>query len=288
MVETKRFTIHVYRVDESASGSVQVPFGDVLKTAYEKSWSEEAKLIAKKPRRVNNFEQRGDVLLLNFVTMSYSGPAVTRDQEPIYELDLGDDEFFANQIAMLYDPQRRLVFLESSRGLTPNVITRYLASFTNKTTSYDMVAVADPSIVARAMRYSTLHRFELAVDFSLLDESARMEGLGLMAGLAEGLDGSTATVQISVSAHSSAGDSKTASFIRRAINTFGRQDQKPAVKKLKAWGKLGPSDPVTPIDLVQDRAEHTRTLRVVSKHGVPLADRWDALIDYRNHYISGT
>ena len=199
-------------------------------------------------------------------------------------MDMDDEEHYAGERDMLYDPETGLVFLESARSFGPRIMTQYLAHFADQDTSYTMEPAADSDIAAELRRYGAFNRLEMTIDLSKWVEGGKEAGLGPVAALMDSMESLVANLSVILSAPANRSDPKTSTAIRRVVNAFSRRPDS-AVTKMKAWGRESSDSPVKLIDLVQDRREHTYKLEAgQNNRRIPVGVRWKALLDCRNRY----
>ena len=143
----KSFKVNIYEVtlsseddEDMPDDSGDVPFSDAIENAWEQPLPDRLKDVNGKGRRLENYEQRQDCYLMNFVTREFSGPGRSRPETAAVPIDLDPDEDFAHQTAMLYDPDLSLAFLESTQtGMREGAIARYFREFSYPRTEYRLI-----------------------------------------------------------------------------------------------------------------------------------------------------
>ena len=140
-------------IDNSFSGAID--------TAFKVSIDDRSNTLNDKTHRLEHLVRRKDCYMLNFVTGVYDGPGQLSQTKQVAHFGLQQDESYAHETAMLYDPQQAYVFLEfSQRGMRSTTVIRYFQKFL-LSDKCSLVPVADADAPDRARRYKTIRSLQV-------------------------------------------------------------------------------------------------------------------------------
>lgn len=283
----KSFKANLY--DVRAGDSDEPLADDTLLSAIEEAASmylaDRSKLVHDKLRRLERYEQSKDFWMLNFVTAEFAGPGRTAVGTPTEPIELGSDENFAHETAMLYDPRRQIVLLESGvGGMGPGAVIQYLASFGERP-KFRLEPRLDGDASARARRFNEIRRMEYRVVVgppSEIDEKAGMGAINAFASLHDANE-----VTIVVKTERSKSRSLSLGHVLSTLrNLVGNRDEH-HVTGLKVYGRENEDDRLEEINLFVPTIRRETTLQVDEivrkvKHEL----RWDALKDFHGGLFS--
>ncbi len=174
---TRVFRVRLFEVDDAnPDWGIQPTFAESLRRICALRRDRRVKTIAYKPRRLENHRltQEG-CFQLNFTTLAYEGPSWTRGQGNVQPFQLNPDDRFAHETTMLYDPHRKLAFVETMQsGVSAGTISQFVAHFANSTSAYPMLPCLKPDAAAR-LREKRLFR---SLDMRVALGPAGREDLG--------------------------------------------------------------------------------------------------------------
>ena len=287
---TKPFTVNVYRVvvhddDRQQMRFVDNSLNEAIVAACSSSFIDQTRDIEGKSCRLENDHRQKDYILLNFATAAFDGPGHFRHTMKVVPFSLQEDESFAHETAMLYDPENNLVFLESSqRGMSHIAISRYFKRFASPKTNYELAPILDEEAASRARRYKTIRNFTIGVVLPAFTKTDREAGAGAIQAVGERYGGDYIEMKIQATRKH-----KTLSLDRLWETTdflLGRGDQD-GVSNLTIDGREFDEDAFGIINLIQHREKRTRLLEVDSlERKVPHTDRWQALLRIRSEFLS--
>lgn len=277
----KTFKANLYEVK---AGDSDEPLADdtiveAIKASTEMSLAERSKLVNDKMRRIEDYELTKEFWLLNFVTAEFSGPGRTAAGTPTEPIELDHDENFAHETAMLYDPRRQMVLLESGvGGLGPGAARQYLAIFA-KGSGFRLEPSLDAEASARARRFQEIRRMEYRVAIgqpSAIDEQAGMGAINSFA-KPHGAD----EVTIVVKAERSKSGSLSLGHVLSTMRNLVTNKNEHQVTGLKVYGRENEDDRLEEINLFLPTVKSEQNLRVDEtarkiKHEL----RWDALREF--------
>ena len=164
-METKPFKVNIFDVDVGGDEPAGQPLlAEAIERASRCSREDRVRNVALKDRRLEHYDRFQDGFLLNFVTFDFPGPGRVSQQAPAVPIGLRGDEFFANETAVLYDPDVNLAFVEATRnGMGAGAIADYFESFAERTTAYRLIPRLDPDATARARRQRQFRKVVMRV-----------------------------------------------------------------------------------------------------------------------------
>ncbi len=276
----ERFKANIYELDEidqDIDGEVLLP-EVAMRNAYEQEREARTLQVGDSDRRLAHFEERNGLCLLNFATLRYPGPGRASRTQAIAPFQLAEDERFAYQTAMLYDPDRFLAFIQSTRpGMGVGAVAEYLERFANHVTNYRFIPRLDPEARQRAMGYQMISTVEMRVAAGQANGRDRDEGLGVMTALLGEFDARHMDVVFTVGRlrHHQLSLDRVRPFLRSALQAA---DEDAQVTKLKVKGRDHEDNAFEPIDLIQHREKRERVLEVDPRErNIRHEARWRAL-----------
>ena len=286
----KPFTVSIYRVavendDEQQLQLVDNSFDAAIVAACASSFNDKNKDVNGKLCRLENADRQDKYCLLNFATAAFDGPGHFRQTTQVVPFYLQQDESFAHETAMLYDPKENLLFLESSqRGMSRVTIARYFIKFALPKTSYELKPVLDDEAASRARRYRTIRSLTIGVALPAFTTTDYEEGAGAIQALGERFGAGFMEMTIQAAPRG-----KTL-LVRKLWETadflLGQSDSD-SISDLTIDGRELDEDSFAIIDLIQHREKRTRMLQVDNvERKVPYTDRWRALSQIRGEFLS--
>ena len=288
----KSFKVNVYEVtlpgeddDDMPDTSGDISFSDAIENACARSLPDRFREVNGKGRRLENYEQRDDCYCLNFVTLEFSGPGRSERETAAVPIDLGADEEFAHQTAMLYDPDLNLAFVESTQtGMRYGAIARYFRGFSFPRTEYQLVPRLDDDAAARARRHQIIRSLTMRVAMGPVTDADRDAGTGVIKSLGEGYD--AGTIDIVIKAQRERGRSLSIGRVWQTANSILGNDNMNNVTQLKVYGREHEDDELELIDLIQHREKREYKLQLDdTERNIPYEDRWNTLLEVRQEFL---
>ena len=282
----KTFRVQIFQVDiPDDAPPNQISFENAILRAGSLPLDERERHIDPKDRRLEDINEAGGIFLLNFTTFNYPGPGRVKSGVQSSSFSLAADEFFAFETALLYDSQRRTMFLETGLGgMGAGATAKYFAGFAGKGAAYDMTPLLDPEASARARRCRQFRKVDMRVVVGPANDSDRDGGLGVIAAFGDDFDARVVDVSMNV------GPDRTGSLLPERVRDLvdrvvGHDDCD--ITKLRVRGRENDDDPFEVIDLLQHREKRERTLLVdPNSRKIPVGDRWSALRDIHRDYYA--
>ena len=283
----KSFKVSIYEIElPGDKGSVLTPFSTAISNACALPLADRYKEVNGKGRRLEDDDQREGCYLLNFVTLEFAGPGRSAPATAAISINLAQDESFAHETAMLYDPDVELMFAESVQGgMGPGAIARYFREFANHGEEYSLIPRLDNEAAARARQHQTIRRLTMRVAMGPITESDRNAGIGVIKSFGD--EYGAGTIDIEIKAQRERGRTLSISSIWNTItNILGDHDEN-NVTQLKVYGREHDDDALEDIDLLQHREKRERILPVDDQdRKISRDNRWDALLEIRREFLA--
>ena len=279
----KIFRAYYYRIDEEhvALQHPVMSFANAIRVAMESAIADREKDISGKTRRLETWDDRGQRLLLDFITFQFAGPGRVRSQAPVRTIRMAANESFAPETAIIYDNETRTALIESAReGLWANQLTGYFQYFApgNRFTARPLL---DAGAGARARRFGLFRKLELEAALGAPTQFDRELGMGVMQTFGEEFEGSIIKVEISVDARRDS--SLTARSVQRIVDLLGAGRGRGSLRKATVTGKIDIEGRSQMIDLLQHREQNDRVLPIDNAtRKIPHNVRWAALTEMLN------
>jgi len=255
----KEFKVGVFDIE--VEGSNPLPFSQAIEKAWGTSLENRVKNVNRKERRLEHYEERNGCLLLNLVTLDFPGPGRSRPDTSAVSINLEPDELFSQETAMLYDPEEKLAFVESTlAGMGHGAIAHYFSSFANSMTQYQLIPRLDEEAATRARRHRVIRSLTMRVALGPATKADREAGINVFEALGEEYGARFIDIEIK------AGTERTSSLVRNKIqNLIPRllaASKEGKITHLKLKGKEHDDDALELIDLIQHREKRVRSLLV--------------------------
>ena len=286
----KPFTVNIYQVvvkndDEQQLRLVDNSFDAAIAAACTSSFDDKTHDVNGKICRLENEDRQKDCCLLNFATGAFDGPGHFRQTTQVVPFGLQQDESFAHETAMLYDPEDNLVFLESSqRGMSRVTIARYFMKFALSKTNYELIPVLDNEAASRARHYKTIRSLTIGVALPAFTKTDREEGVGVIQAVGEHFGADFIEMKIE------AEPKRNTLFVDKfweTVDFIRGHDESDSISTLTIDGREFDEDDFALIDLIQHREKRTRILQVDNvERKVPHVNRWQALVQIRKEFLS--
>ena len=286
----KPFTVNIYQVDIQNDDEQQLRFVDnsfdaAITAACASSFNDKNKDVDGKMCRLENDDRQEDYSQLNFATAAFDGPGHFSQTTRVAPFGLQQDESFAHETAMLYDPEQNLIFLESSqRGMTRVTIARYFMKFALPKTEYELIPILDDEAASKARRYRTVRSLTIGVALPAFTKTDHEEGASAIQALGDRFGASF--IEMTIKAE----PNKKTLLVDKLWETtdflLGQSDSD-SISNLTIDGREYDEDSFAVIDLIQHREKRTRMLQVDSvERKVPYNDRWQALVQIRREFLA--
>lgn len=287
----KSFKANIYDVGvrNSETPGQKTPFETAIQEALGRPLIERYVNLSPKARRLEHDDKREGCYLLNFVTFEFAGPGRSTPETRAVPIDLNPRESFAHETAMLFDPETRLAFLEStSVGVREGAIADYFGRFASSDTEYILTPRLDDDAAAKARGFQTIRSIIMRVAMGPVTEADHEAGIGVIKGFGE--DYSAGYINIEIKAQRERGRTLSWDNIWRTVdNIIGptSSENKSTVTQLKMEGRVHDDDPLELIDLIQHREKRERPLPVdEDSRKVLHEDRWKALLEIRQEFLA--
>ena len=281
------FRVNLFDVNLPDAGRfAQTPFREAIENACGQPLAARVKEVNGKRHRLENYAEREGCLLLNFITGQYAGPGRTEFEVASAPIGLGPNESFTYDTAALYDPEKSLVFLESSvLGMREGALAGYLKEFTNGNTNYSLSYRIDPEAAAKARRFQTITSMIIRVSMGPATESDRRAGVDTQQVFGAGYGADFIDIEMKVEPHR--GRSLLPEPVRNAIDRIVNNFSDNHVTQFKLKGREHNDDEMKLIDLLSHREKRNRPLDVdPATRKIPYESRWEALLEIRREYLS--
>ena len=281
MPEEKKFNVHIFQVEPKDS--------TFLTSGIQEAEASQPDIkVNDRLRRLENSRLLDDCYLLNFVTKRYPGPSYAKPEEDVHPIELEPDELFAYETAMLYEPDRSLVFLESTKpGMGPGAIVRYFEKVLRGKDTIALHPVIDEHAVERAMSTTQYRSVKMRVALTPDAQVSNVDpDFRTLTKYGESLKGGYMDIVIAAVPYSRnvLDETTTRHELKRMLRN---RKGKPPIEKLIVTGKKHRDDPTEIIDLLQHYEKRTRKLPVDDKERKVLHEiRWEALLGIRSMYFS--
>ena len=279
------FRANIYELEHEGDDGVVVPLEQAARTASAADREAGTLQVNGSDRRLEHHREDDGLVFLNFATLRFPGPGRASRRRPIVRFELQEDERFAYQTAMLYDPGRGLAFLQSGRpGMAIGAVAKYLERFANHNTRYVFSPRLDEDARQRALRKEIVRTLEMRVAAGAVRAADRDQGLGFMAALVDELDAGFVNVEFSVGRQGR----RTLSVERlmQIVRSALRLSEDGGVTRLTLKGRVHEDDPLELIDLLQHRESRERELEVDGEtRSIRHEARWDALRQIRRGFL---
>lgn len=283
----KSFKANIYDVEfRNPDIPGQTPFETAIEEALGRPLIERYVDLSPKGRRLENDDKRDGCYLLNFVTLKFEGPGRSTPETPAVPIDLDSNESFAHETAMLYDPETRLAFLEStSVGMREGATADYFGKFASSDTEYMLTPRLDDDAAAKARGFQTIRSIIMRVAMGPVTEADREAGIGVIKGFGEGYN--AGYMNIEVKAQRERGRTLSRSNIWRTIEPLMGSENRSTVTQLKVEGRTHDDAPLEIIDLIQHQEKRERMLSVDDTlRKVLHEDRWNALLEIHKEFLA--
>lgn len=270
--------MHLFRVNV-ARGSDTLP--DLLARISSTRVEDRSRSAFGTNYRAEIVDDRGDAWVLNFVKFRDShGPGKVSRRTPLEGFDLGTGDYFGEDSAALFFPQRRYMVLQYNHsGPRHSAIAEYLSAFrTDRTNTYSLDVKLDVNTerVFRRRRTS-VRTFEVGIDMTGMTAADRgaLTSLGEASTFAHNLNGNRLELVVSI------GPGRRGQSLSDRAKDFLSDllsgPQKDAVYKARAAIKRSDDSPTEVIDLIDQKLTSTQLVVVGPGLRLSLADRVNAL-----------
>ena len=285
MPETS-FKVNVYDVEYPEDNNDPALFSDTLDTIVSSPLPERFRNLRGKGHRLEHHRMSDDCYLLNFVTLAFAGPGRSTPLQAAQPIDLQEDESFANETAVLYDPEIDLVLLESSRnGMGQGAFARYISSFSDPETAYALTPRLDDNAAARARRHQTIRSVTMRLSMGPVTELDRQSGLSTTKAMGEGYG--AGTVEVTFKAERERDRSLIRDTVWQGLTPILGDRESSGVTMLKISGRENEDDPIELIDLIQHREKREFVLEIdAASRKTPHASRWETLLSARREFVN--
>ena len=199
-MKAKPFKANIFDVDvggDEAGG--QLPFAKAIERVRALPLGDRVKNVKLKDRRLEHHDQHQGCFLLNFTTFDFPGPGRVSQPTPAVPIGLREDEFFANETAMLYDPDEELAFVEAMRGgMGAGAIADYFEWFAGRATAYRLIPRLDPEAAARARRQRQFRKVVMRVALGPVSAVDRDGDVGAIEALGEAFGARFVDVELKI------------------------------------------------------------------------------------------
>ena len=286
MPAEKSFKVNIYQVElEEIENVIQIPFAQAIQNAWNQPVTGRFKRVGGRGHRLDRFQQQGDCVLMAFTSFTFYGPGRVTIQTPIAPMGLAADEHYGHDTSLVYDQSTEKVFVEANiNGLGSGAIAQYFRQFTNAHSQYTLVPVLDEDASARARRHQTIRSVTMQMvtgPITAADHSAGTSTLKALGGEVEG-----ASVNVEIKAQRSPKASLNVGEVWRILTQWLDNPRDKGITDLRVKGREHDDERFEIINLLQQHQKGEILLEVNDDtRNIPLANRWDALLEVRNHFI---
>lgn len=282
----KRFRVNIYDVGFSEGASPGTPFSTAVDNAIALPLDRRYMEANEKGRRLEHYEHREGIYLLNFVTFEFAGPGRSRPITPAEHINLGADESFAHETAMLYDPETALAFVESTRGgMGSGAIASYFEAFSGDKTEYQLIPRLDDEAATRARNHQTIRNLSIRVGMGPVTSADHAANMRVLKAFGEGFG--AGQIDIEIKSLRERNHSLGLGRVWEAVNAILGSGGDHTVTQLKVTGREHDDERYEVIDLFQHREKKERILAIDSiTRKVDHTVRWNALTDIRQRLLS--
>ena len=286
---TKAFRVNIFNVEEVYEGNGQpTAFAEAIQTVRRLDLALRERSSNGKARRLDTYDVRDNLFLLNFITFEYAGPGRAQRGRPTQAIPLQRDESFAPETSMLFDPATGLAFVESSLGgMSAGAVAGYFQRFADTGNRYTMIPRADQNATTRARRLQIIRSLKMRMALGAITAADNAAGIGPIKGF--GTEYGAAFVDVELKTDRP----RDRSLLRGRAQEFiaqvtGGNVDIPLVLRLEITGKEHDDQPVEIIDLIQHREKRQMALEIDAEtRRVPFRDRWNALVHIRALFLQG-
>lgn len=282
----KRFRVNIYDVGFSEGLSSGISFRTAVDNAIAQPLDRRYREANEKGRRLEHYERRNSIYLLNFVTFEFAGPGRSGPITPAQHIGLNADESFAHETAMLYDPDADLAFVESTQvGMGPGAIASYFEAFAGERTEYQLIPRLDDDAAARARSHQTIRNLSIRVGMGPVTSADHAANMGVLKAFGEGFG--AGQIDIEIKSLRERNHSLGLGRVWEAVNAILGSGGDHTVTQLKVTGREHDDEGYEVIDLFQHREKRERMLSVDSiTRKVDHTLRWNALTEIRHGFLS--
>lgn len=285
---TKTFRVRIFDVDESDQDerARQQAFAEAIENARDLSENNRLLVVKNKRYRLDNYDMVDGCHLMNFAIPSYPGPGRMQINSPVTSFDLGENESFGYETAMLYDPDHRLAFVEVGRpGMGAGAIAGYFGKCAAPEAIYYLVPRLIPDAATRARRKRYIHKVIVRVSGGRARREDRRAGMGLIQALRSSFTAQDIKIEVSLGRQRRGG--LRIEPIRELINRFLEEGDASGITKFEVVGKEHEDETAEVVDLL--RQQETRELELDIDQGqrkVLHRVRWSALATMRRDFLN--
>jgi len=205
------------------------------------------------------------------------GPGKTSRVKPVEDIPMEEDEFFGEEAAALYLPDRRYLLVQYNHfGVRPQAMQTYLSNYLdNEVNIYTFNIVLDPTAENTFRRQTLIKKFEIGVDLTKLTAANRRAGNTLreMADAAAHMDGARMKIQVSVGMDR---QGRLAGGVKHVIESFMRNND--AVLTAIVTGRETPTSDIEVVDLVEQKLVHADLITPTDGRRLAQVDRYRTLM----------
>jgi hypothetical protein len=276
-----KFKVHLFRVYPSDTSK---PLEDILEQAHNDALAQRMRKVGFQEMRLEDAKPPSDgkkYWLLDFGKMRRDGgPGHASDATPIESFDLAQGEAFAEETAMLFDPDAGIIALQyNHHGPRSGSIADYLGAYDQSSANlYDFKVQLTADAQARLQNKVVFTRLELKVAPALLSDAFKKNNVALTEVVNNNqkhFGGDTVFIEIGLDRMSSGSLS-----LKKWFKPFFSlaNDETEATKHLVIHGRDQAGLPVEPVDLLTEKVEYSVPSLPLDK-GLrhPRVNRWSAL-----------
>lgn len=283
----KSFKVNIYNVEitDNNAEPVSRSFSQAIDNAIAQPLAQRYTEVNGKGRRLEDHQKEEDYYLLNFVTSQFDGPGRTEPETKAIPIDLGPEEYFAHETAMLYAPEANLAFVESILGgMGAGAVAHYFDAFANNNENYSLRPKLDQEAETRARKQQTIRSLTMRVSLGPVTDVDRRAGIGVIKSFGE--EYGAGTIDIEIKAQRERGRTLSLGRVWQAIAPYLGSEDTHNITQLKLKGREHDDDPIEVIDLLQHREKRERQLQVDSEaRKVPHIYRWNALVEIYREFL---
>lgn len=219
---------------------------------------------------------------LNFVRLrAEHGPGKVSRTEKLAGFDMGEDDYFGEDTAVLYDQSTRYAVVQYNHwGVRPNAIAQYLSAYREDVNNiYTLNVKLDLNAERKYATQAIQRRMQIGIDLTKM-QGADLNARRSLTQLAEigkelGADRLYLTVTVASGDKDNGLKGEAKQMIASALHWLG--GDKGALRSLKSYGSADKNKPYEEVDLLEEKLERSEEVNVGVDRRITLRDRMKAL-----------
>ncbi len=286
-------TVHLYDVRRHSSPPIDQTFNQIMSQPLAQRMRKIAHTDIRLEECLPPHSQRNSTpyWLLDFTNIRLkNGPGKANLLGPMTGFNIGPNEGFGEETAVLYDAQHRVLIVQyNHHGPRASSICSYFNSFdASQTHDYTLTIRVDTNTATKLNAKSILKKVTIQITPPKISPHMRNGGTSLSKALQISDELDAESIELTISAGRATGARLHLQRTRNLINHITQQfGVKGAVGKLSVTGQTMQGTPVEAIDLLEEKIEaEIDNLALGSDLRYTQDSRWNALVRARNGWSS--